>query len=266
MRKNFKITNAMALTNGIVYFYKNYAALTTIDKGGNIYTAWITKKDFNFLYDNDYLTDSTYEAKKIDKTYIIFPFLTVLTIIVSSLIAYYNIIYGIRTLFFSLCIITIFEFLTTASTFTSGELRFHSAEHMVINAFSKLKRIPTLKEIHKFSRFSKYCGSNETIFKILIYISIVGSSFVLNIYENLMAFLLLSFVYFAIIFAIIIVLWQSDHLNFMQEFTTLPPTDKELKVAIAGASYFIEQVSRFENSNISKPKKHRKFSLKKSFK
>ena len=90
----------MALTNGIVYFYKNYAALTTIDKGGNIYTAWITKKDFNFLYDNDYLTDSTYEAKKIDKTYIIFPFLTVLTIIVSSLIAYYNIIYGIRTLFF----------------------------------------------------------------------------------------------------------------------------------------------------------------------
>lgn len=47
--------------------------------------------------------------------------------------------------------------------------RFHSAEHMVSNAYTKVQRIPTIEEIKKSSRFDRYCSSRIYINKILIF-------------------------------------------------------------------------------------------------
>jgi uncharacterized protein YqhQ len=39
-------------------------------------------------------------------------------------------------------------------------IRNHGAEHMVFNAYKKLKRIPTIQEATSFSRISRFCGTN----------------------------------------------------------------------------------------------------------
>ena len=45
--------------------------------------------------------------------------------------------------------------------------KFHAAEHMAANAYEKYKRIPTLEEIRKASKFSARCGSIIRIRKIV---------------------------------------------------------------------------------------------------
>jgi uncharacterized protein YqhQ len=56
-------------------------------------------------------------------------------------------------------------------------MRNHGAEHMVFNAYNKLKRIPTIHEATSFSRISRFCGTNyysafifTHIISLLVYI------------------------------------------------------------------------------------------------
>ena len=113
--------------------------------------------------------------------------------------------------------------------------RFHSAEHMVSNAYTKVQRIPTIEEIKKSSRFDRYCSSRIYINKILIFgmlsIVICLSGFVpVHIYIMLAAALL-----------IFTVIQQKYNIfRFLQIFCTQKPTDKELKVAQEGIKFFEE--------------------------
>ena len=49
--------------------------------------------------------------------------------------------------------------------------RYHSAEHMVVNAYNLLGRVPSIEEAKQFSRFSKHCGSQKTIDHIILSIT-----------------------------------------------------------------------------------------------
>lgn len=113
--------------------------------------------------------------------------------------------------------------------------KYHSAEHMVSNAYARVQRIPTIEEIKKSSRFDRYCSSRIYINKILIFgmlcIVICLSGFVpLHIYVILVAAL----------FTFAIIQQKYNIFRFLQIFCTKKPTDKELKVAEEGIKYFEE--------------------------
>lgn len=107
--------------------------------------------------------------------------------------------------------------------------RYHSAEHMVLNAYRDLKRVPTLEEIKHYSRFSEYCGSRAIIYKLVSY----GSACILISISNLIP--LFVYIYLCIIVAVFIAIANSKGwLKVFQVLITSKPTDSELEVAIEG--------------------------------
>ena len=115
---------------------------------------------------------------------------------------------------------------------TKSMLRFHSAEHMIINAYKELHRIPTIEEARKYSRFNNNCGTNEITRNIIICNLVCIFSFILE-YNSFIIAVIISII-------VVNILVRSGLFNFVQKFTTLPTTDKELKVAIEGLKLWIE--------------------------
>ena len=113
-------------------------------------------------------------------------------------------------------------------------LRYHAAEHMVFNAWQNLKKVPTLGEIKKFSRFHKLCGTNSTTIFLGILISILLSTFLVNIG--------LSIAMIACCICILICANKLGYLNLLQFISTKEPTDKELTVAIKALKFLKENI------------------------
>lgn len=118
--------------------------------------------------------------------------------------------------------------------------RFHGAEHMALNAYNELQRIPTLDEIKKFSRFSRHCSSqSQLITQLGIFLFII------------IAILFYSYNYFlfmGIILAIgafLLTIRKSNRFIFLQVFFVSKPTDKELLLAITA----LEELEIFENDH-----------------
>ena len=117
--------------------------------------------------------------------------------------------------------------------------RFHAAEHMSLNAYRSLGRVPTLEEIKKYSRFSKYCGSRDMLESscfnsLLILIFIIFES------NNLIPLIILG---------VLMLILKLTHtpvfkvLGFLQILVTNKPTDLELNVAIEG----LKELEKFED-------------------
>lgn len=123
--------------------------------------------------------------------------------------------------------------------------KFHSAEHMAVNAYEQLQRIPTLGEIKRFSRFSKGCGFMLIMHRIVTHLSVI-ILLLFAIGGNMSAY------YFAlaIIPAFMIIAWHKGWFKFLQVFFTAPPTDNELEVAIEGLKNF-EEMEKALNSQPS---------------
>lgn len=126
--------------------------------------------------------------------------------------------------------------------------RFHSAEHMVINAYNKLDRIPSLQELKKSSRFSNNCGNNKTnsIIIMFAFISFAGPFLIkMGVIKYLIIMMLIPI--------IIAVLSSVGAINILQVFVTNKPTDIELRVALEGLEKYedlesqIKDISRIED-------------------
>lgn len=123
--------------------------------------------------------------------------------------------------------------------------KLHAAEHMAINAYHKLQRVPTLEEVKKFSRFTPKCGSRKTfsrIFATFMITIVIATLFSYN-----------SLVYSIALVAITIFSVLAEHygwLIFLQVFVTSKPTDKELKLAIEGLKQFEIMEEAFNNQGI----------------
>lgn len=113
--------------------------------------------------------------------------------------------------------------------------KFHSAEHMAVNAYEQLQRIPTLGEIKRFSRFSKDCGFMLIIHRIVTHLSVI-ILLLFAIGGNMLAY---SFA-LAIIPTFMVIAWRKGWFEFLQVLVTTPPTDNELEVAIEGLKKFEE--------------------------
>lgn len=105
--------------------------------------------------------------------------------------------------------------------------KYHAAEHMVVNAYYDLGRIPTLKEVKHYSRFSINCGSQSTITR---FVRLFLFSFIISISANANVFILLFLI--ICVFTFCIVPKTTNWCKIFQCLITSPPTNKELMLSI----------------------------------
>lgn len=234
MRKKLKIDHAQSMNNGILFYskrHKHYVAIATINEEG-ISTEWITMKQYR---KNRSKAEKIAKIKELVKLELsIFPFALVLSRLV-TLAMTKRPIWGIRTflLGFSLLLLGAFLVYTNRVKKQAKNLyQFHAAEHMALNAYKKLKRVPSLEEIHQYSRFHNDCGTNLTTLILVSFTLFFICSFIPNPLYHLIGLLFVT--------VIVFILLQCGLLNFLQNFTTIPPTDEELMVAIAGMNVWFE--------------------------
>lgn len=236
MRKKLKLDNAESLNNGIIFFskrHKKHIAIATVDDQGNISTKWCTTTE----YKNSQKRKS--KSEKLSK----FKRLLLASLAISPLFLalkhFLNIeaepIYNLRILFIGIPTIFLSCFMLLCHIVRKTDerlFRFHSAEHMVINAYEKLNRVPSLDEIREYSRFNNVCGTNAITLLILLFILAFVHSFI-----PVSLYFLISFL---ASYVIILILLECGFLNFLQYFTTSTPTDTELLVAISGMNMWFE--------------------------
>ena len=111
---------------------------------------------------------------------------------------------------------------------------FHSAEHMAVNAYEKLQRIPSLAEVKKFSRFSDDCGSRK-VFNVIVYPFTVCVIWIIIPYVTSHWLL---FAIWASYFLLLFLNIKFHILKFLQVIFTKPPSDEQLMLAIEGLRQF----------------------------
>lgn len=235
MRTELKITHAHSMNSGILFYskrHKDYVTIATTDEYGNITTEWTTLKKYK---KNKSKEEKIIETKKMFILYIlVLPFVIILFTLTEWL-TNQNPIWGTRALQLGLSLLFLFSFIITSSYERKEErnaYKFHSAEHMVLNAYRKLKRVPSIEEIYQFSQFSNSCGTNTTTLLVIFFALSFICSFISNSSYRLLVLILADL--------LVLILLQRGFLNFLQKFTTIKPTDKELAVAIAGMNAWLE--------------------------
>lgn len=227
-----KVESACSVSNGIIFFSNKkpeYGVMAKSDKSGNICCEHIKTTDF--------------EEKKYDMYdtfYIIKLKIAKLIMIVSLIVSMF--FFMEAKFYISLQIVLggfnfVVTFLLLTENFSKQSSRFHSAEHMIANAFNQLNRIPTLEEAWKFSRFNKKCGTNSIthaflVSTILFYCTFLQDS-ILRLVIPLCLILLVS------------ILAKFHLLCWGQIFTTLPPTDMEINIAIAGLKEWLNLEKKY---------------------
>ncbi|MBR2289159.1 MAG: hypothetical protein IJ867_00690 [Clostridia bacterium] len=191
------------------------------------------------------LHDKNYRVKMTKKVIVT---IDILLIVLSFLTRHIPAI--LAAVYFSLLLSKdLFEFLELSYQMKSkngaerSTAKYHAAEHMVLNAFRDLKRVPTLEEIKHYSRFSEYCGSMEFIDKFTIH----GLTSLLIALSGL--FPLSIHIFICIAYLLILLFCNTGKVTkFLQVAVTTPPTDLELEVAIEGLSSLEEFDNELEKA------------------
>lgn len=238
MRTKIKTYEALSMNNGIIFYskrHKGYATVATINEEGSITTEWTTikkyKKEKNKNEENN-------EVKVISLFELGILLFVITFIILLDWLTDKNPLYGLRFALISFSIISISTFMKVTYTERKqkNSYKFHSAEHMVLNAYRKLKRVPSLEEIHQYSRFSNYCGTNKVTDWFMSFTLMFVCSFIPNLLYMIIAMI-----------AVNVIVWILIHcgfLNFLQLFSTITPTNRELLVAIEGMKVWLENEKR----------------------
>lgn len=254
MRTKLKVDHAHSMDNGIRFYskrHKGYVAISIVDELGNIKTEWTTIKKYKKEKNkHDKITD----MKKFSIFILcILPFATIFSILLEWAISKDPIL-GIRFLFIGYAFILLSTFVIITFIERKKEKNaytFHSAEHMVLNAYKKLKRVPSLEEIREYSRFSNSCGTNATTQMAMNFTLMFLCTFIGNPLYRCIGMLSVNIIVF--------ILLQCGFLNFLQKYTTIIPTDKELSVAIAGMSVWFENEKKEKEKSRFKKFLHRLF-------
>lgn len=214
---------AKSMSNGIQFNskrHKGYYAVATIDDNGNIETQWTNEK-------------FTPEIPIIEHNIVAILISICIAVLLIILLAFQGWIYAIRGIFFFyICFSITISIMFLVDCSKGDFFKFHSAEHMILNAYRKLKRIPSLEELRDFSRFSNTCGTNTMFIRFMDSLVLLIISFTFN--NSLFCKILL------VLDIVMSMLSLCGVLNFLQFLTTRKPTDRELLVAIAGLKTCLE--------------------------
>lgn len=118
--------------------------------------------------------------------------------------------------------------------------KFHAAEHMAINAYEKLGRIPTIEELKKASRFSNLCGS---VSKTINGLYFLVSSITIAIFARYSIWIYIP-ICILVCACLSIKKINVLYLKYFQILFTKKPTDRELKLALVA----LENFEKMENS------------------
>lgn len=270
MRKNLILLSAHSFSEGIMFNSSskpNYTTLVTIDEYQNIKVQCLPRKTAE-KYEKEKNEEKSKKKEKKRKSkdayskiqkdkiifsiivvsimlplyipYILFDSLTAGKLIVEFFLSIMRFLSSLITLKFLLIAFLIFLIIIILSAFFDTYLdnnarQFHAAEHMIINSYSKLHRVPSIEELSQYSRFSINCGSND-MFSVLITCIVTLLCVIFEFNSNLYLILIL----------IILGFYGSCLISFIQFFTTKPPTERELKIAIIGLTAWIENEEKFE--------------------
>ncbi len=250
MTEHKKICKARSSKNGII-FYSNVFPFcgteTFVDENGNICNRRVFRSADQIIY----LDDSTNALRK--KRRIL---LDTILIFLSFVLGFAFNIVGLPTAIMFFCLTTSSLFYALVESCHKGGIcdengysfkGFHGAEHMAVNAYNTLQRIPTLEEIRSFSRFAKDCGSRFTFKKLSINL-LTALLFALQGYINTAFFSKLFLMIGLMMLIDIVISFISDRgwLRFLQVFITEKPSDKELLLAIEGLKNFEEMEAELE--------------------
>lgn len=233
MKKHKEIIEARSIRNGIIFRSNTFGMIGTealLHDDGTIHTRTIPMELYEQVtYPLEKTTLSKWKIFGID-----------ILIIFLIFILTKNIQFVLATIYFSIFNSVDFFLLIKYSYKLKSKKskryslgKFHAAEHMVINAYEKLQRVPTIEEIKNFSRFSKYCGSTDILFKITLY-TIISLIIVFSPTENIF----FSLIIIGIVYFILNILKKLGVLNFLQILVTNKPNNKELELAIEGVKSF----------------------------
>jgi uncharacterized protein YqhQ len=123
-------------------------------------------------------------------------------------------------------------------------LKFHSAEHMAVNALNHLGRIPTMEELKKHSRYHNYCGVNTHTSSIFLHIFVLIFSFI--------SFIPINWISYLIIAIVLSLISNTGIFNFMQYWATDTPEDIHLQTALAALNVWAEHELTENNKTLAK--------------
>lgn len=232
--KKLEITDSRSMKNGICFYsqrYKNFMAVSTVDDDGNIKTVWTTEK----LYEKR-KGKRVKELEKRDFFKFCISLLPIEIIWLALLcwgMTFESPFFAIRIFLLGFSLQFILALLINSLIERKYDThKFHAAEHMALNAYEKLNRVPSLEEIRKYSRFYDSCDSNLILFAILESFIVFICSFIPDLFLTLVGIFFCTFIIF--------ILSLLHCMNFLQFFNTAVPTDKELSVAIQGMNMWLE--------------------------
>lgn len=110
---------------------------------------------------------------------------------------------------------------------------YHAAEHMIIDAFIKYQRIPTMKEVKETSQYSPMCGSNNVLFCSI-------TLFWVGLYVKYTSRGMLYIISCMII--INMILYVNNLYKFIQIFLLKKPSDKKLNLALVALEGLVKQL------------------------
>ena len=241
------ILHAYSTNNGITFYSEKLPIVGVeiyYDDSGYVQTQRVFTKPAEFIHSLNLSKD--YKHFHVSNSSVT---IFILTILVFSFFAFevsQNFGFIIAGIYF--CCFCAYEFLKLLKTVIYNKksnvgcfstAKFHGAEHMSIQAYNELNRLPTLEEVKKFSRFDKYCGSQTAL--SYIFITWIGCFLIIllthiGMYYDKITLLISTAL--SIILLILITIFDKN-LTFLQVFTTSKPTDKELYLALEGIRQFI---------------------------
>lgn len=234
MRKNTKLElkDAMSVYNGIMFFSEKnigYVAGAFINKKGKIIAGWDkNEKSEKIKKAKNKAKEKQSLLENIIGILFLYLALNKLPIIV-QIIAISNLLQ------------IFYDFVTDHKKDTWAQKvsrnKFHSAEHMIANAYKELGRVPSIKELKNFSRFNNSCGTTQKATEIIEWtiIFICGFSF----FKPLIATIII-----VVTNNLLSVLTKLGFLNFFQIIDTRKPSDRELSIAITGFRIWLENESK----------------------
>ena len=117
-------------------------------------------------------------------------------------------------------------------------MKFHSAEHAVINAYYDLKRIPEYKELRFYSNYSNNCGTLRFAPKLTVFLGFA------------LIHLFLPWIWLIpghiVVLLICMLLHKENKLYFLESLVLIQPTSKEYRVALAALGTELERAVMFE--------------------
>lgn len=125
------------------------------------------------------------------------------------------------------------EMILLGFTISDETKKYHSAEHMVINAFEKYQRIPTIQELRKTSPYSSTCGSSNVVFCSI-------TIFLLGVYLKYSSREMLYII--SLVMIVNIFLYINNTYKYIQSFMLKKPTDAKLNVALLALEELLKQL------------------------